>query len=182
VPGKSGHSGKDGVDGHDGVDGTSVTVTTEAAGANCTNGGEKLQVGAATPGYVCDGQPADLSGYYTKTQADAAFAAASLLGGSAQSTTVNGANDTDVQDGTGACVVGQILLSASQHMPTNWTKASGQTIPINNNTSLFSLIGIDYGGNGTTTFQLPDLTASAPASANGRTTQYWVCTSGVFPS
>jgi hypothetical protein len=52
--------------------------------------------------------------------------------------------------------------------------ADGRTIPINGNTALFSLVGITYGGNGTTNYGLPDFRSAAP---NGTT--YLICFSGV---
>jgi microcystin-dependent protein len=45
------------------------------------------------------------------------------------------------------------------------------------NTALFALIGTTYGGNGTTTFALPDLRSVAP---NGLT--YTICDQGIYPS
>jgi microcystin-dependent protein len=41
--------------------------------------------------------------------------------------------------------------------PMGWHACDGATLPISQNTALFSLLGTKYGGNGTTTFQLPDL-------------------------
>jgi hypothetical protein len=55
--------------------------------------------------------------------------------------------------------------------------AAGQLMSISQNTALFSLIGTMYGGNGVTTFALPDLRAAAP---NGVT--YTICDEGIFPS
>ena len=46
--------------------------------------------------------------------------------------------------------------------PKGWALCNGQTLPINQNQALFSLLGTTYGGNGTTTFQLPNLQASSP--------------------
>jgi microcystin-dependent protein len=54
--------------------------------------------------------------------------------------------------------------------------ASGQTLSVPAFTALFSLLGTQYGGNGTTTFKLPDLRKSAP---DGLT--YSICVFGVFP-
>ena len=45
--------------------------------------------------------------------------------------------------------------------PRNWLLCDGSVLPINQNTGLFSLIGVTYGGNGTTTFALPDLRGRA---------------------
>jgi microcystin-dependent protein len=41
--------------------------------------------------------------------------------------------------------------------PAGWAQANGQLLPIAQNTALFSLLGTQFGGNGTTTFALPDL-------------------------
>jgi microcystin-dependent protein len=46
--------------------------------------------------------------------------------------------------------------------PRNWAMCAGQLQPISQNTALFSLIGTIYGGDGRTTFQLPDLRGRAP--------------------
>jgi microcystin-dependent protein len=46
--------------------------------------------------------------------------------------------------------------------PKGWALCNGQTLPINQNAALFSLIGTFYGGNGTSTFQLPNLQGCVP--------------------
>jgi microcystin-dependent protein len=53
--------------------------------------------------------------------------------------------------------VGEIRTVAFNFAPVGWAMCDGQTLSINQNTALFSLLGTNYGGNGTTTFQLPDL-------------------------
>lgn len=53
--------------------------------------------------------------------------------------------------------VGQLQLFAFGYAPKGWAVCAGQTLPINQNQALFSLLGTTFGGNGTTTFQLPDL-------------------------
>ncbi|WP_369622827.1 tail fiber protein [Marinobacterium sp. BA1] len=55
--------------------------------------------------------------------------------------------------------------------------AAGQLLSISNNTALYSLLGTTFGGNGTTTFALPDLRSAAP---NGTT--YTICDNGIYPS
>jgi len=52
---------------------------------------------------------------------------------------------------------GQISVFGFNFPPANWMLCAGQTIAISSNTALFSLIGTTYGGNGTSTFQLPNL-------------------------
>jgi microcystin-dependent protein len=46
--------------------------------------------------------------------------------------------------------------------PKGWALANGQLLPINQNQALFALLGTTYGGNGQTTFALPDLRARSP--------------------
>ncbi|WP_281632761.1 phage tail protein [Flavobacterium luteolum] len=53
--------------------------------------------------------------------------------------------------------VGEIRLFPGQIVPKGWMKCEGQTLSINSNQALFSILGVIYGGNGTTTFMLPDL-------------------------
>ena len=53
--------------------------------------------------------------------------------------------------------LGEIEAFAFNFAPRGWALCAGQVLPINQNTALFSLLGTTYGGNGTTTFQLPDL-------------------------
>jgi microcystin-dependent protein len=54
-------------------------------------------------------------------------------------------------------VIGYVTLFAGNFTPRNWGFCNGQTINIASNTALFSILGTTYGGNGTTTFALPDL-------------------------
>lgn len=56
-------------------------------------------------------------------------------------------------DGT----IGEIRLFASNFAPKNWAYCAGQILSIASNTALFSILGTTYGGNGQTTFALPDL-------------------------
>jgi Microcystin-dependent protein len=57
--------------------------------------------------------------------------------------------------------VGEIQIFGFNFAPYQWTLCNGATLPISQNTALFSLIGVNYGGNGTTTFQVPNLAARA---------------------
>jgi microcystin-dependent protein len=58
--------------------------------------------------------------------------------------------------------IGQIQTYAFNFAPRGWAKCDGQLLPISSNTSLFSLMGTNYGGDGRTTFALPDLRGRAP--------------------
>jgi microcystin-dependent protein len=53
--------------------------------------------------------------------------------------------------------LGQISLFGFNFAPRGWGRCDGQILPIAQNTALFSLLGTNYGGNGQTTFALPDL-------------------------
>ena len=57
--------------------------------------------------------------------------------------------------------IGEIKLLSFDFVPKGWVVCAGQTMAISANQALFSLIGVTYGGNGTTTFQLPDLRGAA---------------------
>ena len=56
----------------------------------------------------------------------------------------------------------QISTFGFNFAPRGWAQCNGQLLPINQNQALFSLLGTTYGGNGTTTFALPDLRDRAP--------------------
>ena len=58
--------------------------------------------------------------------------------------------------------LGMIILVGFNFAPQGWAFCNGQLLPINQNTALFSLLGTQYGGNGVTTFALPDLRGRAP--------------------
>jgi microcystin-dependent protein len=53
--------------------------------------------------------------------------------------------------------IGEIRLVAFNFAPKGWAICAGQLLPINQNQSLFALLGTYYGGDGRTTFALPDL-------------------------
>ena len=58
--------------------------------------------------------------------------------------------------------LGEIRVFGFNVPPRGWYYCNGQLISIAQNTALFSLLGTTYGGNGTTTFQLPNLQGAAP--------------------
>lgn len=57
--------------------------------------------------------------------------------------------------------LGEIRLVSFNFPPTGWASCNGQFLPINQNQALFSLLGTTYGGNGQTTFALPNLQGRA---------------------
>lgn len=61
--------------------------------------------------------------------------------------------------------IAAIWMFAGNFAPRNWAFCQGQILSIAQNTALFSLLGTTYGGNGQTTFALPDLRGRAPIGA-----------------
>lgn len=58
--------------------------------------------------------------------------------------------------------VAEIKMFAGNFAPTGWALCNGQLLPISQNTALFSLLGTFYGGDGKSTFALPNLQGSTP--------------------
>jgi microcystin-dependent protein len=58
--------------------------------------------------------------------------------------------------------LGEIRMFAGNFAPSGWALCNGQTLSISQNTALFSLLGTTYGGNGTTTFNLPNMQSRVP--------------------
>src|SRR5437764_14455159 len=56
----------------------------------------------------------------------------------------------------------EIKLVSFNFAPNGWALCNGQLLPINQNQALFSLLGTTYGGDGQTTFALPDLRGRLP--------------------
>jgi len=61
--------------------------------------------------------------------------------------------------------LGEIRLFANTFVPYGWFPCNGQVLPIQQYTALFSLLGINFGGNGTTNFCLPNLNGNAAVGA-----------------
>ena len=59
----------------------------------------------------------------------------------------------------------EIVMFAGNFAPRGWALCQGQILSIAQNTALFSLLGTTYGGNGVTTFALPDLRGRVPVGA-----------------
>jgi len=58
--------------------------------------------------------------------------------------------------------IGQIIMFGGNFAPPGWALCDGQLIPIQQNQALFSILGTIYGGDGETTFGLPDLRGRVP--------------------
>jgi len=67
----------------------------------------------------------------------------------------------------GTPFLSEIRIFSFNFAPKGWAQCNGQLMPINQNQALFSLLGTTYGGNGQTTFALPDLRGRAPFHISG---------------
>lgn len=67
-------------------------------------------------------------------------------------------------------ILAEIVMYSFNFAPKGWAQCNGQFLPINQNQALFSILGTTYGGNGQTTFALPDLRSRvAMYAGNGHT-------------
>lgn len=73
--------------------------------------------------------------------------------------------------------IAEVFLNAATFCPRGTTEADGKLLPIADNSAVFSLVGINYGGDGRTTFGLPDLREQAP-----REMRYCFVLEGLYPS
>lgn len=74
--------------------------------------------------------------------------------------------------------IGGIVLFPYGFAPMGWMICQGQILNISQNQALFALIGAKFGGNGTTTFALPNLMGAEPITGMN----YYIATQGLFPS
>lgn len=82
--------------------------------------------------------------------------------------------------------VAEIRLVPYDFAPAGWAFCQGQLLPISQNTALFSLLGTTYGGDGKSTFALPDLQGQVPVgwagSGQGGLSQYYPGQTGGSPT
>ena len=80
--------------------------------------------------------------------------------------------------------IGDIKLFAGTFCPKGYQYCEGQTIEINQNQALFSLLGTQYGGDGHATFNLPNLSNQIMSKNNNSFVymKYIICTEGIYPS
>lgn len=71
--------------------------------------------------------------------------------------TLLGTQQSQAQEG----MVGEVRMFAGNFAPRGWAFCEGQLLPISSNSALFSILGTTYGGDGRTTFALPDLRGRA---------------------
>jgi microcystin-dependent protein len=77
---------------------------------------------------------------------------------------------------TGDPVIGQISLFPYDSAPYGWVECDGRTMIRLQNQALYSLLGTTFGGNGTTNYNLPNLSSKAPVAG----TKYYMATSGMY--
>ena len=87
---------------------------------------------------------------------------------------------TGLRQGAVDPFLGSTELYAFDFAPQGWDRTDGQLLPINQNPSLFSLLGTRYGGDGWTIFALPK--AEALDGGNGGKVYYNIAWDGNFPS
>ena len=73
--------------------------------------------------------------------------------------------------------IGQIEIFPYTFVPKNWMLCAGQLMPISQNTALFSLLGTNFGGDGKTTFALPNLQGKGPMKGM----EYCIAIQGIYP-
>lgn len=73
--------------------------------------------------------------------------------------------------------IGEITLFAFPFAPMGWMSCEGQILTITQNQALFSLIGATYGGDGRTTFALPNLKGAEPVPQM----KYYIAIEGIYP-
>ena len=83
--------------------------------------------------------------------------------------------------------LGEIRVVAFNFIPAGWAACNGASLPINQNQALFALLGTQYGGNGTTTFNLPNLPdetthAGGASSDTAAPVHNIIALTGIFPS
>ncbi len=80
--------------------------------------------------------------------------------------------------------IGTIILFAGGFAPQGWAFCDGSQLSISQNTALFSILGTEYGGDGQTTFNLPNLSSTTltgiPVAGNYQ--RFIICVSGIYPS
>ena len=74
--------------------------------------------------------------------------------------------------------LGEIKLFPYNFAPRGWIRCEGQQLAIQQYTALFALLGTQFGGNGQTTFALPDMRGKEPVPD----IHYYMALEGIFPT
>jgi microcystin-dependent protein len=134
IQGIPGTNGTNGVTGQNGLNAL-IKTTSEAAGANCTNGGTKIETGL------------DANGNGVLDVGEITVAATTFV-----------CNGISSGGGSGAVPSGSIMAFAGSTIPTGWIICDGTAVSRVTYADLFASIATNWGqGDGTSTFNLPDL-------------------------
>lgn len=184
--GRDGAAGRDGADGRDGAAGSRISRGTGAPGAlPAADGDMYLDTGTFELYSRTGGAWVPLGSLRGATGATGATGERGPKGDRGEPGLQGppgpdprfGSNRPNVLAGSGTdCTIGAVWLTAASRA-AGAIPAEGQLLAIQNNMALYAVVGPRFGGNGTTTFALPDLRNQAP---NGLA--YVICTEGVFPS
>lgn len=79
-------------------------------------------------------------------------------------------------------MLGEITTFAGNFVPRGYAPTNGQLLPVSQNPGLFSIIGTTYGGDGSTTFALPNIQDGLTHQPGDVALQTLICVSGAFPS
>jgi hypothetical protein len=174
VPGASGPQGPAGPAGATGPTGPAGTVGATGATGPPGPPGTAGATGAAGPqGPTGPTGPAGPTGPPGSSTEDPKLVALAAILGPATSAPPQRAFGAN---GLENCTVGQIIFTAYPATGGSVHPADGSLLPISTNTALFSVIGTTFGGDGTTTFAVPNLQAYVPTGL-----YYSVCVGGIFP-
>ncbi len=92
----------------------------------------------------------------------------------------------DTTGGGADCLIGEIRLFSNNIIPRGFLSAEGQTLQIVQYDALYSVIGTKFGGNGQSTFNLPDLRNVEPTHRTFEGSEvdlnYAICAMGIYPS
>lgn len=77
--------------------------------------------------------------------------------------------------------IGEIRLFAGTFAPRGWAFCDGSTLSIAQNTALYSILGPQYGGDGKTSFQLPNLAPLKESDGGQTPIRYVICLVGYYP-
>ncbi len=78
--------------------------------------------------------------------------------------------------------IGEIRYFAFGFAPRGFVPCHGQLLSLYQFQALFALIGTTYGGDGRTTFAIPDLRGKSPLDRDSSESHQCICVSGIFPS
>lgn len=134
------------------------TETDPAGGTNYTISGASQMISTPYALYANNAQTAESATTINKTNLQPFTAIYYIIATDATGHTFPSRNGSAVT----TSFLAEIRLFAGNFAPAGWSFCEGQLLPINTNQSLFSILGTAYGGDGRTTFGLPDLRGRVP--------------------